>query len=141
MSDIGLFGAIDATARVESLGVKNAYVNGQNYVGIIAGDNYGTIAASWTSGVVRGDIYVGGLVGYNIRTGADRRATSSPATPARPFTPNPKPALSKLTRAAWSEETAARPLRALSPATPPGRSSQSAAEAWAAFSAPTPAEP
>ena len=69
-SDIGLFGAIDATARVESLGVKNAYVNGQNYVGIIAGDNYGTIAASWTSGVVRGDIYVGGLVGYNIRTGA-----------------------------------------------------------------------
>ena len=70
MSDIGLFGAIDATARVESLGVKNAYVNGQNYVGIIAGDNYGTIAASWTSGVVRGDIYVGGLVGYNIRTGA-----------------------------------------------------------------------
>jgi len=69
-SDVGLFGAIDATARVESLGVENAYVSGQNYVGIIAGDNYGAIAASWTSGAVRGDIYVGGLVGYNIRTGS-----------------------------------------------------------------------
>ena len=65
-NDVGLFGALYATARVESVGVENAYVYGNNYAGILLGTNYGTVAASWTSGAIRvKDQYVGGLVGYN----------------------------------------------------------------------------
>ena len=68
-SIVGLFRELASPARVESLGVENAYVSAQWYVGIIAGDNYGTIAASWSGGAVRGQVAVGGLVGSNLRTG------------------------------------------------------------------------
>ena len=68
-SVVGLFRELASAARVESLGVENAYVSAQWYVGIIAGDNYGTIAASWSGGAVRGQVVVGGLVGSNLRTG------------------------------------------------------------------------
>ena len=68
-SVVGLFRELASAARVESLGVENAYVSAQWYVGIIAGDNYGTIAASWSGGAVRGQVSVGGLVGSNLRTG------------------------------------------------------------------------
>ena len=66
---VGLFRELDSAARVESLGVENAYVSARWYVGIIAGDNYGTIAASWSGGAVRGQVAVGGLVASNLRTG------------------------------------------------------------------------
>ena len=65
MDYVGLFGALYGGDRIESVGVKDAYVYGKDSVGILAGINYGTVAASWTSGEVRGDIVVGGLVGYN----------------------------------------------------------------------------
>ena len=65
-NDVGLFGALYATARVESVGVENAYVYANTYAGILVGTNRGTVAASWSSGAIRvRDEYVGGLVGYN----------------------------------------------------------------------------
>ena len=65
-NDVGLFGALYATARVESVGVENAYVYANTYAGILVGTNRGTVATSWSSGAIRvRDQYVGGLVGYN----------------------------------------------------------------------------
>ena len=65
VDDVGLFGELDGGARVESVGVKDAYVYGNQWVGILAGSSRGTVAASWTSGAVRGKTErIGGLVGY-----------------------------------------------------------------------------
>ena len=70
--DVGLFGSIDGGARVESLGLNDAFVHGRYYVGVIVGTNYGTVAASWSSGAVRGGIQVGGLVGLTNKTSANQ---------------------------------------------------------------------
>lgn len=65
--DVGLFGAVynQTTTLIENLGVVNAKVTGQDYVGILAGTNYGTISSCYSSGNVTGDEYVGALVGGN----------------------------------------------------------------------------
>jgi len=63
--DVGLFGALNGPARVESMGLDNAFVHANEYVGALVGTNYGTVAASWSGGAVRGSRFVGGLVGYN----------------------------------------------------------------------------
>ena len=65
-NDVGLFGALNGPARVESMGVKNAFVHANDYAGALAGTNRGTVAASWSSGAVRGTRFVGGLVGYTF---------------------------------------------------------------------------
>ena len=72
--DMGLFGALNSNARVESLGVKDAYVAGQDWTGIVVGTNHGTVAASWSSGEVRGRAIVGGLVGYNRKSLSGHKA-------------------------------------------------------------------
>ena len=64
---LGLFGALNGSARVESAGVANAYVYGQHYIGALVGRNYGTVAASWSDGAVRGSWRVGGLVGESVK--------------------------------------------------------------------------
>ena len=64
--DVGLFGALNGPARVESVGLHNAFVHANEYVGALVGTNYGTVAASWSGGAVRGARFVGGLVGYNV---------------------------------------------------------------------------
>ena len=66
-SPVGLFGTLDGNDRVESVGVKNAYVYGRNFTGILVGTNHGTVAASWSTGSVLGDVAVGGLVGQNLK--------------------------------------------------------------------------
>ena len=67
---VGLFAALAGSARVESAGVHNGFVHGQNFVGILAGENKGTVAASWTTGAARGAAFIGGLVGYNVNFAA-----------------------------------------------------------------------
>ena len=67
--DIGLFGGIHTTTRIESLGVTNANVTGQHEVGILVGASYGAIVACYTTGsatsaVASGITDTGGLVGY-----------------------------------------------------------------------------
>ena len=67
---VGLFAALAGSARVESAGVHDGFVHGQNFVGILAGENKGTVAASWTTGAARGAAFIGGLVGYNVNFAA-----------------------------------------------------------------------
>ena len=61
-----LFGSIAFNSRIETLGVTNANITGQNYVGILSGSNQGTIIACYTTGKAQGGNRVGGLVAYNV---------------------------------------------------------------------------
>ena len=60
----GLFGAISGASRIETLGVTNASITGQNYVGVLAGHINGDVVACYTTGAITGGNFVGGLVGY-----------------------------------------------------------------------------
>ena len=59
----GLFGVTASIARIETLGIINANIRGDDHIGILAGRNYGTIIACYTTGKARGDYGIGGLVG------------------------------------------------------------------------------
>ncbi len=64
-TDVGLFGGISSTSRIETLGVTNANVSARKFVGILAGTSYGDIFACYTTGAVSGsDQQVGGVIGY-----------------------------------------------------------------------------
>ena len=75
----GLFGATDTTARIESVGVRNARVVGSSLVGILAGEARGDIVASYVSGTAGSPTAtsVGGMVG---RLRGDITASYSAAT-------------------------------------------------------------
>ena len=64
-NNIGLFGRIGGSARIETLGLTAAEVIGRSTVGILAGqaDTNTTIVTSFTTGQVSGATGVGGLVG------------------------------------------------------------------------------
>ena len=73
-TDVGLFGFISTTGSVGNLAVLGANVTGGNNVGILAGENDGTVVHDASSGMVRGvdftddtlnGLSVGGLVGLN----------------------------------------------------------------------------
>ncbi len=76
---VGLFGATDATARIESVGVRKARVVGSRVVGILAGEARGDVVACYVSGAVGSPTasIVGGLVG---RLRGDVTASYSSAT-------------------------------------------------------------
>ncbi len=64
--DLGLFGGVAETAVVKDLTLSDVEISGNNYIGGIAGNNYGTIENCSVSGSVSGSsYYVGGIVGYN----------------------------------------------------------------------------
>ena len=66
--DTGLFGALDTGDRIESLGLLNAYVHGDDYLGALTGSLYGTIAACYATGRViaaTSTTSTGGLAGYS----------------------------------------------------------------------------
>jgi PKD repeat protein len=66
--NIGLFG-YNRGAIIEGLGVTNLYVNGNHYVGGLAGTNDSSIIREcYVTGNVNADSYVGGLVGYNLNS-------------------------------------------------------------------------
>lgn len=73
---VGLFRVIDQGARVENLGIEDAYVRGYEFVGIVAGALSGTVDNVHTSGEVVGDQNVEGLVGAHIEP--DGIGSSSP---------------------------------------------------------------
>ena len=60
----GLFGATSGASRIETLGLTNANITGQNYVGVLAGHINGDVVACYTTGAITGGNFVGGLVGY-----------------------------------------------------------------------------
>jgi len=63
---VGLFGQVDDGGKVRNLGVVDADVSSEWYVGGLVGRNSGTVNDSYVTGNVNGDdFYVGGLVGYN----------------------------------------------------------------------------
>ena len=74
----GLFGIIGSTARVETLGVTNANVAGDDQVAILAGGNTGEIVACYTTGSVTGNLSVGGITG--LMQGASASVLSSYST-------------------------------------------------------------
>ena len=64
----GLFSVTTAASRIETLGVINASVTGNNWTGILIGANQGTIVACYTTGKAQGSAAVGGLAGFSNGT-------------------------------------------------------------------------
>jgi hypothetical protein len=72
---IGFFGIIQTGGKVQSIGVEiktGDTVKGNQFVGGLVGWNYyGTVSNSYATGAVNGSYYYGGLVGYNSGTITD----------------------------------------------------------------------
>ncbi len=65
-SYVGLFGFIGDSGLIDNLRLEDISISSWNYLGGLAGYNYGTITRSYTTGsVVGGGAEVGGLVGGN----------------------------------------------------------------------------
>lgn len=65
---IGLFGSITFGVTISNLGIENANIIGHDRVGILVGDSDSSntvISESYSSGIVNGNQYVGGLVGQS----------------------------------------------------------------------------
>jgi len=60
---VGLFGSAASTSQLTNIGLLNISMTGAQYVGALAGDGYGNVSNSYSSGAVSGTDYVGGLVG------------------------------------------------------------------------------
>ena len=65
-SHIALFGETGSRGLVMSVGVVDAHVRGNHYVGAVVGLSYGRVLSSGSSGEVLGVGNVGGLVGYSL---------------------------------------------------------------------------
>ncbi len=63
--DVGLFGSVGSAGAIRRVGLVEARVSGWERVGALAGANYGAISGSYATGSVRGNLWVGGLVGSN----------------------------------------------------------------------------
>lgn len=61
----GLFRYIDAGAEVRDLTITDAYIHGDDFVGVLAGGLSGVAENITAQGVVEGDYTVGGLVGVH----------------------------------------------------------------------------
>ncbi|HUV65009.1 MAG TPA: GLUG motif-containing protein [Sedimentisphaerales bacterium] len=65
-SRLGLLGRIESGAQVTDLGVVDVNVIGSGmYVGALVGQNNGDVRRCYSSGIVRGESSIGGLVGDN----------------------------------------------------------------------------
>ena len=60
----GLFGYVGTRGKVQNLSVSGS-VKGNDYVGGVVGDNLGIVENCYNTGEVSGNSYVGGVVGYN----------------------------------------------------------------------------
>ncbi|MHC4119779.1 MAG: GLUG motif-containing protein [Planctomycetota bacterium] len=76
---LGLFGRLDVGAAIANLGLEAVDVNGTGpYVGGLVGFSLGDdIAASYSTGAVKGGSEVGGLVGLNSSYGSIRSSYST----------------------------------------------------------------
>ncbi len=61
----GLFGALGSAASIRNIGLPNVRIEGRQYIGGLAGSNFGTIINSYANGSVLATSNVGGLVGLN----------------------------------------------------------------------------
>lgn len=62
-NDVGLFTALGQDAQVVNLGLQDISVTGNNNVGGLGGQNYGSVSSCFMKGNIEGNAYVGGLVG------------------------------------------------------------------------------
>jgi filamentous hemagglutinin family protein len=74
---VGLFGHTDTTSKIRNVGLTDATITGQYYVGALVGVNFGTLTDSYATGNVSGNLYVGGLVGVNYSAITNSYATGS----------------------------------------------------------------
>ena len=66
---VGVFGCVGTSGQLLNLRIKNVTVSGLSSVGVLAGENAGTIQGCQALGsVVSNGEYTGGLVGYNTGT-------------------------------------------------------------------------
>ena len=75
----GLFGYVGTGATIQNVGVVNGTVAGGTNVGMVAGENHGTITNVYSTGTVSGFKYVGGLVGFD-GNGISRSYSSAAVT-------------------------------------------------------------
>jgi hypothetical protein len=68
ISQVGLFGYLAHSGKINEAGVENVNVAGARQVGGLAGGNSGTVINSYSTGSVTGSHEVGGLVGWNAGT-------------------------------------------------------------------------
>jgi len=60
---VGLFGYTTADSQIRNLGLSNVNIQGQSFVGALAGKSLGLLDGVFATGRVRGDFVVGGLAG------------------------------------------------------------------------------
>jgi hypothetical protein len=66
VDDLGLIGTIHEGGQVRNLGFENVTIDGLGkHLGILAGTNCGVALNCYSSGLVLGDVYVGGLIADN----------------------------------------------------------------------------
>jgi hypothetical protein len=74
---VGLFGVVANGATIQNVGLVGGNVSGQNFVGALAGETWGTISNSYATATVTGGSDVGGLVGTNQGSVSDAYATGA----------------------------------------------------------------
>ncbi len=69
-SNLGLFGRLNPGAEINNLSITDVNIVGSgNYASGLAGENNGNIICCYSTGIVNGIEYVGGLVGCNTQLG------------------------------------------------------------------------
>ena len=63
--DVGLFGLVGEKGVVTDVCIAYSYINADEYVGGICGENYGEVINCSNSGTVNGTRAIGGVCGYN----------------------------------------------------------------------------
>jgi hypothetical protein len=66
---VGLFSIVGEGGRIENIGVVNADVTSNAYIGGLVGANAGTVSNSYSTGSLTSFLWVGGLVGFNLEEG------------------------------------------------------------------------
>ena len=74
---VGLFSYLSETGEINNIGIKDCQIVGNDYVGGLVGNNYGTISDGYSIGSIEGTYYIGGLVGFNNGTISDSYSTGS----------------------------------------------------------------
>ncbi|MFW5873702.1 MAG: GLUG motif-containing protein [Bacillota bacterium] len=72
--DLGLFGAISEYSRLENIKLEKIMVRGNSYVGGLVGWNEGALSNCTVQGIIKADKDVGGLVGSNLNVVMKSRA-------------------------------------------------------------------
>lgn len=74
---VGLFGYSSGSGEIKNVGLEGVNIIGKSYVGGLIGYNYGgSISNSYSTGSVKGDTVIGGLVGHSNHWGGSSISSS-----------------------------------------------------------------